>query len=196
MTALSAYLKVHATGRAVATALILAFLLYLIQFTLLIPHFRALTGFAPLDVQFPLTRYMVAIQLGAYDARTPLAYLPFVLVDQVLNVVTAVAIMLLWSWLFREQPNKVFDFLERGAVILIPVYALLFDFAENVLFARLIGGLDGEAYVNGIKWAVTAHTLRGAFLDLQVLLTILFVILFGLTAAKRDEAQGAGPGEP
>ncbi len=109
------------------------------------------------------------------------------LVDQFLNFITAAALMLLWSWLFREQPNPISRFLERGAIILVPVYAVLCDIAENLLFSRLIGGLEGEAYIQGIQWAVTVHNVRGALLDLQVILTVAFVILYGLALAKKAE---------
>lgn len=195
MTAFTEFLKSRATGRAVAGTVIFALLIVLIQYALLIPHFQAATGFKPFDIQFPLTRYMVAIQLGAYGESAGPAYLPFILVDVLLACVSAAALMLLWAWLFRRQPTRVFAFLERGAVLLVPVYTLACDIAEDVAFARLIGGrLSREQFAGTIDFALMAHGVRGAFLDLQVILTLIFVILFGL-AAGRQPRSGALEGE-
>jgi hypothetical protein len=194
MTALTQYFKSRASGRAVAGAVIFALLVVLVQQTLLVPHFQAVTGFKPLDVQFPLSRYTIAIQLGAYGQDAGAAYLPFLMVDLVLAAASAAALVLLWAWLFRQQRTRMFSFLERGAVILVPVYTLGCDFAENVAFARLIGGLSGESYAGTIEFAVMIHSVRGALLDVQVILTVLFVILFGFAAGKQ-ERPGALRGE-
>src|SRR5690606_16403265 len=121
----------------------------------------------------PLTRYMIAIQLGAYGDGAAPAYLPFVLVDTLLAFVSAAALILLWSWLFRAQPTRASAFLERGLVVLVPVYTLLCNIAENIAFARLIGGLSGDAYARTISFAVTAHGVHAAFLDLQMILTVV-----------------------
>lgn len=192
MIGLASYLKSRASGRAVAGAVIFALLIVLVQHTVVIPYFQAVTSFKPFDVQFPITRYMIAIQLGAYDERAAGAYLPFLLVDLLLAIVSAAALMLLWAWLFREQPNRVFSFFERGAVLLVPLYTLLCDIAENAAFARLIGGLDGAAHADTIDFAVMVHNVRGAFLDLQVILTVVFVIVFALSLGKRRESDGLG----
>jgi hypothetical protein len=186
MTSFTEQLKSRASGRAVTGAVLFALLVVLVQYTLLIPHFQAVTSFKPFDVQFPLTRHMIAIQLGAYEEAAGPAYFPFLMVDTLLAFVSAGALMLLWAWLFRQYRTRVFSFLERGAVILIPAYTLACDFAENIAFARLIGGLSGESYASTIQFAVTVHNIRGALLDLQVILTVVFVILFALAASKRE----------
>lgn len=188
MTGIFAFLKSRASGRAVAGAVIFALLVVIVQQWILVPHFQAVTTFKPFDVQFPLTRYMIAIQLGAYGPTAGAAYLPFFIVDLLLAFVSAGALMLLWSWLFRK-PNRVMAFLERGGIILVPLYTLSCDIAENVAFARLIGGLSGESYANTIQFAVTVHGIRGALLDLQMILTVLFVILFGLGAGAPSQAR-------
>lgn len=192
MTALSTLLHKYATGRTVVSGVIFAGLVYLIQSAILVPYFRAVTGFVPFDLQFPLTRYMMAIQLGAYDSRAPAAYLPFVVTDTVLNALTTTVLMLLWTWLFHAQPNRVFDFFQRGAVMLVPVYALLCDMAENLAFSALIGGLSGEQAILALRVGVVAHNVRGAFLDLQMIFTLVFVILFALVAVRRHGTLRVG----
>ncbi len=185
MTAFSAYLKSRATGRTVAGLVIFALLLGVVQYAVLIPNFQAATTFKPFDVQSPLTRYMIAIQLGAYEDAAAPAYLPFILVDTLLAFVSAAALMLLWSWLFAAQSTRVFTFLERGLVVLVPVYTLLCNIAENIAFARLIGGLPAESYVGTLEFAVTIHSVHTAFLDLQMILTVVFVVLFALAAGAQ-----------
>lgn len=187
MTAFTEFLKSRANGRAVAAAAIFAVLVFVVQDRVLIPHFQAVTTFKPFDVQFPLTRYMVAIQLGAYERTAGPAYLAFFTVDLLLSFVSAGTLMLLWSWLLR-RPNRISGFLESGGIIFVPLYTLGCDIAENIAFARLIGGLTGESFARTVEFAVTVHSMRGALLDLQVILTLLFVILFGLGAGTRRQS--------
>ena len=195
MTAFAEYLKSRANGRAVAGTVLFALLILVLQYGVLIPHFQSATGLKPFDMQFPLTKYMIAIQLGTYPPGAGAAYLPFVLIDLLLAVVSAAALMLLWSWLFRQRPSGALSFLERGGVILIPIYTLACDIAENIAFARLVGGgLSGESYAGTIAFAVTIHSVRGAFLDLQMILTVLFVILFGLAVGKQQRSGSAQGG--
>ncbi len=191
MTTFTAFLKSRASGRAVAAAVIFALLVVVVRDGMLVPHFQAVTTFKPFDVQFPLTRYMIAIQLGAYERTAGPAYLPFFVVDLLLSFVSAGALMLLWAWLFR-RPNRISAFLERGGIIFVPLYTLGCDIAENIAFARLIGGLTGESFAGTVEFAVTVHGVRGALLDLQVILTLLFVILFGLGAGRREQAGALG----
>ncbi|MCA0201202.1 MAG: hypothetical protein LCH56_10225 [Proteobacteria bacterium] len=187
MATFTEFLKSRASGRAVAAAAIFALLVAAVQHWVLIPHFQAVTTFKPFDVQFPLTRYMVAIQLGAYERTAGPAYLPFFMVDLLLAFVSAGTLMLLWSWLFR-RPNRISAFLERGGIIFVPLYTLVCDVAENIAFGRLIGGLSGDSFANTVEFAVTVHSVRGALLDLQVILTLLFVILFGLGTGTQEQA--------
>lgn len=186
MTAFTEFLKSRASGRAVAAAAIFALLVVVVQYWVLIPYFQDVTTFKPFDVQFPLTRYMVAIQLGAYERTAGPAYLPFFVVDLLLGFVSAGTLVLLWSWLFR-RPNRISSFFERGGIIFVPFYTLGCDIAENIAFARLIGGLSGESYAGTLQFAVTVHGVRGALLDLQVILTVLFVILFALGTGAREQ---------
>lgn len=194
MNALSQYLKSRATGRTVTGAVIFALLVVLVQHTLLIPRFQAATTFIPFDLQFPLTRHMIAIQLGAYQANAPAAYFPFLLVDVLLAFASAGALMLLWSWLFNQRRIRMTAFFERWVVILVPIYTLCSDIAEDVAFARLIGGVSGQSYVDTISFAVTIHGIRGTLLDLQVILTVLFVIFFAWATGKQQRT-GAPRGE-
>ncbi|MGE3332114.1 MAG: hypothetical protein AB7I36_00605 [Rhodospirillaceae bacterium] len=190
MTTFTEFLKSRASGRAVAAAVIFALLVVVVQQWVLVPHFQAVTTFKPFDVQFPLTRYMIAIQVGAYERTAGPAYLPFFVVDLLLSFVSAGTLMLLWAWLFR-QPNRISAFLERGGIIFVPLYTLACDIAENIAFARLIRGPTGESFGATVEFAVTAHSMRGALLDLQVILTLLFVILFGLGIGRANQ-----PGSP
>jgi hypothetical protein len=195
MSAFAEYLKSRASGRAVAGTVLFALLILVLQYGVLIPHFQAATGLKPFDMQFPLTKYMIAIQLGTYPPGAGTAYLPFLLIDLLLAIVSAAALMLLWSWLFRQRSSGPFSFLERGGVTLVPVYTLVCDIAENIAFARLVGGgLSPDSHAGTIEFAVTIHSVHGAFLDLQMILTVLFVILFGLAAGKQERAGTAQGG--
>lgn len=190
MTALAAYIKAHATGRAVAAAMMLCLLLAVLLRVVLVPYFKSATGFVPFDMQFPLSHYTIPIQLGAYGNAAAGAYLPFLMVDLLLASISAGALMLLWGWLFRA-PSAAFGFFERGGIFLVPIYTLVCDVCENVAFARLVArSLAGEAYADAIQFAVIVHRLRGALLDLQVILTVTFVIIFAVACLRRS------PGEP
>ncbi len=187
MTSFTEFLKTRASGRAVAAAVIFAVLIVIVQQWVLVPHFQSVTTFKPFDVQFPLTRYSLAIQLGAYEKTAAPAYFPFFAVDLLLAFVSAGTLMLLWAWLLR-RPTRLSMFLERGGIIFVPLHTLICDIAENIAFARLIGGLPSESFASTVEFAVSVHAVRGALLDVQAILTVLFVILFGLGAGKGKPA--------
>jgi hypothetical protein len=142
--------------------------------------FRSVTGFVPFDLQFPLGRQAIAIQLGALGKGVAAqAYVPFAIADALLALAAAWAIALLWLWIFHKAPNRLFVFLSRGGIFLVPVTAGVLDIAENVEFYRLIHGLSGPAYADTIEMTTSVHALKSAFVYVRDYLTAA-VVLVGL----------------
>src|SRR4051812_9773601 len=88
------------TGRLVIGAIGVALGLTVVRF-FLSDAFRSVTGFVPFDLQFPLGRQAIAIQLGALGKGVAAqAYVPFAVADALLAAAAAWAIALLWMWIF------------------------------------------------------------------------------------------------
>ncbi len=138
--------------------------------------FFAATGFIPFDLQAALKPPTIAIQLGAYQSPgVERLYSAFAVVDAMFAVAVAAAVALSWLWLSARAPNRLFDFLMRGGVIVLPVISGTLDVIENVGFHRLIGGLKGESYADTIQLTATLHQVKTASIYVRDFLTVVFV---------------------
>ena len=155
--------------------------LYLVERFTLAPMYRAATGFLPFDLQRPLSHFMIGIELGAFDKGAALEiYTAFATIDVALMLAKAAAITLLWLWLFEKAPQRLFNFLKRGGVAMVPSYVVILDGAAKAGFHRLLQGLSGEALTETIEFCATIHRLQLAVADIRNGLTVLFIALAGV----------------
>jgi hypothetical protein len=164
-------------ARAVLFTAAVAGLLAAIVRYAVIPPYLDVVGFIPFDAQPRLSHIMVGIELSAFRRGVPAdVYLLFAIVDFLSAAATACAFTIGWIWLFARVPNRIFAFLKRGGILLLPSYVLLLDAIMKVAFYRLVGGIDSGAYAAGIEFAVMVHRLGSALTDVRNYLTAAFVI--------------------
>jgi hypothetical protein len=172
----------HATGRGVVIALTVAVVLALLSRFVMAAVFTSAAGFVPFDLQSPLNRYAIAIQLGTIEKGSAVMfYAPFAVVDVLSAFTAAWFYAVFWAWLFAKVPNRVFAFFASGGILLTPFVAVGFDLAAKAGFARLIAGLTGPSYAAAIAFSADANRLKFAFIDLRNYLTLAF-LLIALTA--------------
>jgi hypothetical protein len=173
-----AFVKSCATLRGLGAAIGLAVVLALVVQFVVIPPYREITGFIPFDAQPRLSHVMVGIELGAVAKGTAAgAYVVFALVDALSAAATAWAFTLGWVLLFALAPNRIFAFLTRGGIMMIPLYVLALDLVAKVGFFRLVSGLDGPDYSAAIDFSVLTHRLELAMTDLRNYLTAGFLLM-------------------
>jgi hypothetical protein len=172
-----AFLKMRATLRGLAFAAGVAALLALTVHVALIPPYEAITGYVPFDAQARLSQFMVGVELGAFakGAATG-AYVIYAVGDALSAVATAWLFMLFWQWLFARAPTRLFAFLARGGILLVPVYVLALDLAAKVGFFRLVKGLEEPSYAATVDFSVTVHRLAMALADLRNYVTAVLVV--------------------
>ena len=184
-------------GRGAVAAAAVAGSLYLVERVSLIPAYRAITGFAPFDLQTPLSQVMIGIELGAFEERAAIgAYAAFAAVDLMLGVALAAMFTFLWMWLFEKAPTKAFTFLKRGGILMLPSYVVILDMAAKVGFYRLLQGLGGEALAETIEFCATVHRLHLAVADIRDIMAAVFVGVAAAVAAKRLRKSAAGSLQP
>jgi hypothetical protein len=189
MQRLSSYILAKATGRNVLIALALLAVCIAVFNVWLTPQYqRYAAGFVPFDLQFPLTREMIVIQLGAMSAGAPGAYVMFAALDMAFPLVAAGFTALLWGWLA----------LKSGAVALVEgfrrgwwIWALfpaVFDIAENVYFLTILLAYP-EPRLEAIEAAILAHRGKQVFLGINQAATAALAV-----AAAVSRWRGGTPG--
>ncbi len=141
------------------------------------PIYRGIAGFMPFDAQPSLSRFMIAVELGAsVNDGASSAYILFALVDAAAVIAAAWTFALLWLWLFITVPTRLFAFLMRGGIVLLPFYVVVLDIVAKVAFFRLIGGLSGASYATTIECVAFVHRLKFALVDLRNYLTAALLL--------------------
>ena len=173
----NAFLTSFATGRGLVAAAATAIALGLVSHFVLVPAYHDVSGFAPFDVQFPLSPFAIAVELGGYaEGSATDAYLLFAVVDFAFAVAAAWLFTAAWVWLFSKVPTRLFAFLMRGGIFMVPFYAVVLDLAAKVGFFRLVRGLTGPSYAATIEFCTTVHRFESALLDMRYYLTAAFLL--------------------
>jgi hypothetical protein len=182
-------LRRHASGRNVLIGLGVVLALVLIFDVLLMPAYRAVSsGFDPMDVQFPLTREMVAIQRGAFGPGIQAAYLQFAAVDFVFPLANAVFFALLWSWLAAKGPHPLIERSFGHGLLALPFVAALIDWAENVGFLMLVFADPHDPLHDVTVATLAVHRAKFVMVTVNNVLTVLIAALAAtrwLRARKR-----------
>ena len=191
------FLKACATPRGLVLAAVAVGAFAALSHFAMIPAYRQITGFAPFDVQFPLSRFGVAVVLGAIGkGAATQVYVLFAITDLAYAAATAWFFTLLWVWLFAKVPMRLFATLTRGGILLLPSYVVVTDLAAKAGFFRLLGGLSGPSYGATIEFSVMAHRVAFALMDLRNYLTGAFLLLFAFGALARWRAKPASSAPP
>jgi hypothetical protein len=175
-----------ATIRGMAVAAAATAILGLATHLLLVPPYREITGFAPFDLQFPLSQVMIGIELGAFAKNAAAwAYTHFAIAHFAFGLATAVLFALAWAWLFEKCPTRMFGFFMRGGILMLPFYVVLLDAVEKAGFSRLLSGAAAQSYSATIEFCVTVHRLKFALADIRNYVTLAIVVIVGITLLRR-----------
>lgn len=162
-------------ARSVAVTLVISGLLQAFQSLVAEPYFEGVTGFRPFDTQFPLSPVAVTIQLGAYGEGAAEAYLVFAVCEILTALSVATLFIVLWRWVFSTFPNKTFDLLRGGGILIAPFAAPICDVVETMGFARLISGVPTSSYESTMELCILMHKLKFIFQDIRLYFTLFFV---------------------
>lgn len=142
----------------------------------LTPLYQDVTaGLVPFDLQVPLSREMIVIQLGAMSALTPRAYVYFSALDFVFPLISAAFLLLLWAWLVQKSGSvwlrRAF---ESGWWVWV-LFPAAWDLAENVAFLRILL-LHPTIEPDVIEAAVIAHRAKTTFFTIAQFMTAALAI--------------------
>jgi hypothetical protein len=177
MRALSNYFLARGTGRNVLIALgMVLFSIGMFNFVLTPQYQEVSSGFVPFDLQFPLTREMIIIQLGAMTESSFDAYTRFAMFDMAFPIVGAAALILLWAWLVQKSDSAVVIGIYRRGWWIWAVFPALCDLSENILFLQIIGA-HPEPALQAIEWAVDVHRGKLVFLSIAQGISVALILL-------------------
>jgi hypothetical protein len=188
MKALSAYLRSRAGSRAVLAAFAVQMALLAVMILVLVPQYQRVSGgFVPFDLQVPLTQEMIAIQRGAFSEATPAAYLKFAAADVVFPPAAAAFLILLWAWLVNRAGHaKLAQWYDEG-LWLAALIPMAFDWAENVLFVRIVAA--PEPLPAAFDLAVSVHRAKDFALSLTAAITVALAVGAALGWLRRRRAR-------
>lgn len=183
------FLKSRATGRNLVIVALFTIALGLLSHLVLAPIYRGITGFAPFELQSSLSKFMIAVELGALaEGAATKTYISFAAVDLAYVLATALLFTLFWPWLFVKSPTRLNAFLVRGGILLLPSYIAVLDLAAKVGFFRLLRGLAGPSYAMTVEFCAVVHRLKFAVIDIRNGLTAaaLLAAVVGFVLTQRS----------
>ena len=184
------------TGRGFFAIAAVAAVLGLISNYVVAPAYREIAGFLPFDLQYPLSRFMIGVELGTFDGATAIkAYVLFAAVHFALGIVVAALFTLFWAWLFLKVPTRLFSFLRRGGILMVPWYVVPVDLLGKIGFFRLLGGLSWPPYDLTIELCAPINRFKFAMVDIRNYLTVAFVLVIVVGILLRRAAKPA-PRDP
>lgn len=188
MKALSAHIRSRASARAVLIAFAVQMALLALMILVLVPQYqRASGGFVPFDLQVPLTQGMIAIQRGAFSDGTLAAYLRFAAADTLFPPAAALVLILLWAGLVgRAGHARLVRWYDEG-LWLAALIPMLFDWAENVLFIRIVAAAEPLPEVFDL--AVAVHRAKDFALSLTAAITVALAVGAALGWLRRRRAD-------
>lgn len=188
MTALSQFIAGRASGRNVLIALLLLVLCIAAFNLILTPMYQAVSAdFVPFDLQYPLTREMIIIQLGAMSESSAGAYVNFAALDMIFPPVAAWFTVLLWAWLVNKSGSATLRAAFQRGWWVWAFFPCLCDWAENAAFLTIILG-HPEPMPRAIEAAVDIHRGKMVFLTINQTLTAALVIAAAVARLRRKAA--------
>ncbi len=185
-----------ATDRNVVALFLGLCVTLLVTHVLIVPVYKVFaSGFAPLDVQYPLTQEMVAIQRGAMGAGVETVYLAFALLDVATQWVIAVFFALLWAWITVKVPHPSFDRLLSRGLLLFPFLVAVCDIGENAGFALLVIADPHDPLHDITRLTLSVHRVRVLLGDATMAITIVLISFGAYFRRQRtqEHAQDGGP---
>jgi hypothetical protein len=188
MERLSNFLSSKATGRNVLVALgLLVLCIGLFNVALTPMYQQASSGFVPFDIQFPLTREMIIIQLGAMGPGSFAAYARFAALDMAFPLIGSGFTVLFWAWLVQKSGSAMLlGAFQRGWWIWA-VFPAVCDLSENFFFLKILATYP-EPALDAIEIVVDVHRGKLVFLTISQGATVALVVISALIQLRRKPA--------
>ncbi len=184
MTALGDFFLSKASGRNVLVCLVLVVLSILIFNLILTPVYQSVSaGFVPFDLQFPLSREMIVIQLGAMTAATPKAYLNFAILDFVFPIFGAAFLILYWAWLAQKSLSPALKGIYRRGWWIWALFPCVCDLGENVAFLSILFS-HPLIQPDTIEFAIIVHRAKNVFLAIAQFITLCAMLAAGVARVR------------
>jgi hypothetical protein len=168
----------RATNRNVIAVFLALSAITLVSHVLAVQAYRAFaSGLDPFNLQYRLTREMVAIQRGAFGPGIGPAYLTFAALDVVWQGLLMTFLALLWAWIMNHSPRP----LAGDAWLLFPLLPALLGVAESAGFLVVVFTDSHEPLHDLTGRILTIHRLKFFLRDANVAITLtlgLFALYF------------------
>ena len=164
---------------------------FVLMAAFLAPAFQEATGgLRPFDLNFGISAEVVYRDLPRYTDHSRAIYIWFAVVDYVYPAAAAAFFALLWAWMFKKAPYRLFERLITVGILAFPFLFALADWLENAGFLFVIFSYPAKFP----RIAAIAGTLKGTKPVIElivVVLTLIFAIVaIRLSWRRRVPADG------
>ena len=186
---MSDYFLSRGTGRNVLIAFGLVVVSVAMFNFVLTPAYQSVSaGFVPFDLQFPLTREMIIIQLGAMSEDSFDAYVRFAMFDMAFPIFGAAFFVLFWAWLVTQSTSAVLMAFYRRGWWIWALFPAVCDLAENILFLQIINR-HPDPVLNLIEWAVDVHRGKLVFMSVAQVISVVLILLTMVLRWRNSRAR-------
>ncbi len=155
-------------------------------------QFRQLTGYPLLDLQNSLspdsiiTPAKIREQIATYSQEAKTLYWSFFILDNIMPPLTFSSVALMWVYLLRSNPNRLYNRILNSYVVLIPVGVGVFDWFENLGYVAAIHSTSSLTTTLAIYVGLTFKWIKAAcVLPTFPLLLVLGIIHCGYLLRHR-----------
>ena len=124
-------------------------------------------------------------QIASYSETARTLYWNFFIMDNIVPVVSFAPFALIWIYLLRRNPNRLFNWLLASPFILIPLGIGIFDWWENLFYVSAITNGAGEGTATLIQAGFFFGAIKGVFVQLTFLLTPVLLVYHLVASAMR-----------
>lgn len=178
--------------RTLIILLVIAAAAEVVRWYVVAPLFAQELGFIPFDLQARLNQGMLVIQMGAARGH-PLSrlYGAFVMSDIPISLVLAFATVAVWRWLHLKAPNRAYDLLAAGGIMLLPVAVAAVEMAEHRVVFDVLQNRGRAGYAEAVELLVTVHNVKMALAFMRDGATVVFVAATAILVFLRRKTGGA-----
>ena len=180
------------SARTLIILIALAAAAVVVRWYIVAPLFAQQLGFIPFDLQPRLNQGMLVIQMGAARGHPfNRLYGAFVMSDIPISLMLAFATVAVWRWLHLKTPNRAYDLLAAGGIMLLPVIVAAAEMVEHRVVFDLLQSRGREGYADAVELLVRVHNVKAALVFMRDGATVVFLAATGILVFLRRKTGGA-----
>jgi hypothetical protein len=130
-------------------------------------------------------------QIAGYNSAAKELYLSFFILDNIVPVVVFAPFALIWIYVLRRNPNRLFNWLLTSPFVLIPLGIGVFDWWENLFYLSAIQNGSAPNTALLIQAGMAFGFVKGIFVQATFFLTLPFLVYHVIVWILKKQRKSA-----